>query len=185
MSWFASPRQEDSPSDPSLRPQIAAIVESSIRYRLDKGSPIMTHLRTPFQSRTSSLGNQEMLVHPLQGRKDASPVELERVPFECRVVVLVELSYEDYRLVNSDPSYPMAFRTHRWVNQNDSRELLRVDAVSHMFTSLARVNRFRCSLRLTHKYASTTWTASSHRSTRNAPAGRNVYRPSAKHERPW
>ena len=132
MSWFASPRQEDSPSDPSLRPQIAAIVESSIRYRLDKGSPIMTHLRTPFQSRTSSLGNQEMLVHPFQGRKDASPVKLERVPLEGRIVVLIELSYRDYRIVNSASRHPSGLRTHRWVNQDDSRELLRVDTVSHV-----------------------------------------------------
>jgi hypothetical protein len=91
-SWYAGPRQEYSPSDPSLRPQIAVIFEVSIRYRLDKEPPIVTHLRTPFQSRTSSLRDQEMLVHPLQSGKDASPIELERVPLQGRVVVLVELS---------------------------------------------------------------------------------------------
>lgn len=79
-----------------------------------------------------------MLIHPLQGRKDASPVELERVPLEGCVVVLIELSCRDYRLVNSASSHPIAFRTDRWVNQHDSREVLRVDTVSrvHIVSSI-------------------------------------------------
>jgi hypothetical protein len=91
-----------------------------------------------------------MLVHPLQGRKDASPVKFERVPLEGRVVVLIELSCRDYRLVNSNPSHPLAFRAHRWVDQDDSREFLRVDTVSrvHMVSSI----RFLPLLATTHPY---------------------------------
>jgi hypothetical protein len=88
-----------------------------------------THFGTPFQSRTSSLGNQEMLIQPFQGRKDASPVKLERVSFQGRIVVLIELRQQ---LPFSKPFAVFGCRAcaHRWVDHNDGGKLLRVDAVS-------------------------------------------------------